>query len=280
MKHSSYALFLLIVALAGVPALCAQGKLAPDQAGCVDSKAFPKLLECRIDNCEKKDSDHRDVSVGEDEKGDAISATIDGNSRSVMYECREGTTPASIVGQAAAALKAAGFEVPYKFVDAEASLTARKDDFWVTVDAASRFYTLTETASVAPDFESATDAESMADMLERYGHMPVAGITFLPGRPDLEPMSVLILSEVLAMLKGHPSWRLRVEGHTDNVGSKTANMALSLRCASSVVTWLTINGIKRTRLDPQGIGDAHPVADNTTEAGRIRNRRIELVKIP
>ncbi len=246
----------------------------------MDSKVFPKLLECRIDNCEKKDSDHRDISVGDDEKGDAISATIEGSSHSVMYECREGTTPASIVEQASAALKAAGYEIPYKFADAEASLTARKDNFWVTVDAASRFYTLTETASVAPDFESATDAESMADMLERYGHMPVAGIQFLPGRPDLEPGSVVILSEVLAMLKDHPSWRLRVEGHTDNVGSKTANMALSLRYASSVVTWLTINGIKRTRLDPQGIGDAHPVADNATEAGRRRNRRIELVKIP
>jgi len=255
-------------------------KLPADQAGCVDSKNFPKLLECRIDNCEKKDPDHREVSAGEDEKGETITTPLDGISHSVMYECQEGTTPASIVEQAAAALKAKGFEIPYQFADAEASLTARKDDLWITVDAASRFYTLIETAAAPPDFEAATDAESMAEMLERYGHVPVKGIEFMTGRPDLEPSSVLILADVITILKAHPGWRLRVEVHTDNRGAKMENMALSSKRAAALVTWLTLNGIKRTRLESQGMGDTKPIADNLTEPGRIRNRRIELVKIP
>lgn len=281
MKHSPHVLFLLLLTLAELPSLRAQApKLAPDQAGCVDSKFFPKLLECRIDNCEKKDSDRREVSVGEDDKGDAINSAIEGASRSVMYECREGTTPASIVAQAAVSLKAAGFEIPYRFADAEAALTARKNDLWVTVEAASRFYTLTEISSVAPDFESVTDADSIADMLERYGHVPVYGIEFLPGRPDVAPTSVLMLKEVSAMLSDHPTWRIRVEGHTDNTGTKMGNMTLSFKRASAVVAWLVGNGVKRARLDPQGIGDARPVADNGTEAGRVKNRRIELVRIP
>jgi hypothetical protein len=127
--------------LASLPAMRAQtpAKLAPDQAGCVDSKFFAKFFECRIDNCEKKDSDHRDVPIGEDDRGEAINTSIDGNSRSLMYECREGTTPASIVAQAATSLKAAGFEIPYRFSDAEASLTARKDDLWITVEALHGF---------------------------------------------------------------------------------------------------------------------------------------------
>ncbi len=260
--------------------LRAQASLAPDQAGCVDSKVLPKLAMCRIDNCEKKESDHRDVSVGEDDKGEPVNASIEGNSRSVMYECKEGTTPASIVQQAALALKAAGFEVPYKFADAEASLTARKGDFWVTVDAASKFYTLTEISSVGPDYDSVTDAASMAEVIERYGHVPVPGIHFLAGRPELTPASDAILDEVVQMLNDHPTWRLRVEGHTDNAGSKMANNTLSFRRASSVVTWLANKGVKRTRLDPQGLGDTRPIADNATEAGRTKNRRIELVKIP
>jgi hypothetical protein len=207
-KHSAHVLFLLFLTLTGIRPLLAQApKLAPDQAGCVDSKFFPKLLECRIDNCEKKDSDHRDVSVGEDDKGEAINTSIEGNSRSLMYECREGTTPASIVEQAAAALKTAGFEIPYRFTDAEAALTARKNDLWVTVEAASRYYTLTEINSVAPDFNSVIDADSIADMLERYGHVPLYGIQFLPGRPDLSPESVIILEEVITMLNDHPTWR-------------------------------------------------------------------------
>jgi OmpA-OmpF porin, OOP family len=284
LKHFSYGLFLLLVELApGGMLLRAQSgqplpKLAADQAGCVDSKLFPKLLECRIDSCEKKDSDHRDVAVGEDEKGEAIVTSLEGNSRSVMYECREGTTPASVIEKAALALKTAGFDIPYRFAEAEASLTARKDDSWVTVDAASRFYTLTEITGVGPDFESVTDASSMSDMLERYGHVPVFGIQFLPGRADLTPESSTILEEVLTLMNDHPTWGLRVEGHTDSTGSKMANLTLSFRRASAVVSWLTNRGIKRIRLEPQGIGDVRPIGDNTTEAGRTKNRRIELVK--
>jgi OOP family OmpA-OmpF porin len=278
-KHFPLLMFLLLT-LAMVASGQTSSKPLLDQSGCVDSKFLPKLLECRIDNCEKKDSDHRDVAVGEDDKGEAITSAIDGNSRSVMYECREGTTPASIVEQAAASLKAAGFEIPYRFTDSEGALTARKADFWITVEAASRYYTLTEISSIAPDYDSVIDASSIAEMLERYGHVPIYAVQFIPGRADLAPESVTILKEVTAMMNDHPSWRLRVEGHTDNTGTKMGNMTLSFKRASSVAAWLAGNGVKRSRLDPQGIGDARPLADNSTEAGRIKNRRIELVKIP
>jgi OmpA-OmpF porin, OOP family len=270
----------LLLTLAEARAAQTSSKSVPDQSGCVDSKFLPKLLECRIDNCEKKDSDHRDVAVAEDDKGEAITSSLDGNSRSVMYECREGTTPASIIEQAAATLKAAGFEIPYRFTDSEGALTAHKADFWITVEAASRYYTLTEINSVGPDYDSVIDAASIAEMLERYGHVPLYGVQFMPGRADLAPESVTILKEVAAMMNDHASWRIRVEGHTDNTGTKMGNMTLSFKRASSVVAWLAGDGVKRTRLDPQGIGDARPIADNTTEAGRTKNRRIELVKIP
>jgi outer membrane protein OmpA-like peptidoglycan-associated protein len=273
-KHSSYVLFLVLLTLGAVRS---QSKLATDQAGCVDSKILPKLLECRIDHCDQKDADRREVSVDEDEKGDAVAASIEGSSRAVMYECREGTTPASIVGEAATALKAAGFEIPYKFSDTEAALTARKDDLFVTVDAASRFYTLTEIRAAPPDFESMTDAQSIAEMIERYGRVPMFEIEFLGGRADLAASSSGILGEVAAMLKDHPGWRLRVEAHNDN---RTGGLSLSSARASAVVAWLAANGIKRSRLDPHGMGDTRPVADNTTEAGRKKNRRIELVRIP
>ena len=264
--------------------LAAQGlsplaNLAPDQPGCTDSKFFPKISACRIDNCEKKESDRRDISIGEDEKSDPIIASMEGPSHAVMYECWAGTTPTSIIEKAETALRAAGFGIPYRFADAEASLTAHKDDLWITVEAASRYYTLTEISSAGPDFESAIDADSIGEMLERYGHVPLIGVQFLPGRPEIVPGSATILNEVVTLLKDHPTWHLRLEGHTDNVGTQTANLNLSFFRASAVVNWLAGNGIKRSRLDPKGIGDTHPVADNATEAGRNKNRRIELVKV-
>ena len=131
---------------------------------------------------------------------------MEGTSRAVMYECWTGTTPASIVEKAEAALKAAGFDVPYKFSDAEASLTARKDDLWITVEAASRYYTLTEMDAVGPDFDSAIDAESIGEMLERYGHVPLSGIQFVPGKQELTPASSAILGgSGDFLLKDHPS---------------------------------------------------------------------------
>jgi OOP family OmpA-OmpF porin len=260
----------------GLPPLA---KLAPDQPGCVDSKNFPKVPACRIDNCEKKESEHREIPISEDEKGDPVTAAMDGSSRSVMYECWTGTTPTSVIEKAEVALKAAGFDVPYRYADAEASLTAHKDDLWITVEAASRFYTLTEINALGPDFESAIDAESIGEMLERYGHVPVNGLQFVTGKPDMVPGSLTILQEVVTLLRDHPTWHLRVEGHTDNVGPKTANLNLSFFRATSVVNWLVTNGVKRSRLDPKGMGDTHPVSDNGTEAGRAKNRRIELVKI-
>jgi outer membrane protein OmpA-like peptidoglycan-associated protein len=264
------------LAAQGLPPLT---KVAPDQPGCVDSKFFPKIPVCRIDNCEKKDTDRRDLLVGEDYKAEAISVSMEGNSRSVMYECWPGTTPASIVEKADIALKAAGFDVPYRFAGAEASLTARKDDLWITVEAASRFYTLIEIEAGAPDFESATDADAIGEMMERWGRVPLVGVQFLPGKADLAPASMTILAEVVKVLTDHPTWHVRVEGHTDNVGSKTTNLNSSFFRASAVATWLAANGIKRARLDPKGLGDTRPVAGNETEAGRNRNRRIELVRI-
>ena len=171
MKFPSYLSFqFLTLAVAGCFTLSAQTpgdpKLAADQPGCVDSKYFPKLLECRIDNCEKKDADHREIPLGEDEKGEPVKSVIDGLSRSVMYECREGTAPASIVERAADALKTGGFEIPYRFADAEASLTARKNDLFVTVDAAAQYYTVTEITSSTPDYDAIEDAESMFDMMD------------------------------------------------------------------------------------------------------------------
>ncbi len=253
-------------------------KLDADAKGCVDSNVMQKLPFCRIDNCEKKESDHRDIPVKDDGKGEAVTAAVDGESHAIMYECREGTTPADLVSQAVEALRVGGFEVPYQFVDKEATVTAHKGDLWVLFDSASRFYTLTEFKAVS-DLESATDAVAMADAVEHYGHVPAYGIQFLPGRADVTPESEVAIGEVVAMLSEHPDWRVRLVGHTDNTGTKEGNLALSMKRASAVVTFLIARGIKKTRLEVASAGDGEPVADNDTEAGRAKNRRIEVVKL-
>jgi len=259
--------------------LAAQGRLDSDAPNCADSKALPKLLACRIDTCESKDGDHRDIQIREDDKGEPVTNAVDGNSRAVMYECPEETTPADIIQKAAAHLQAFGFDVPYQFTDKEGALTAHKGELWITVESASHFYTLTEITATAPDFDSIIDAPSILDSLEKTGKAPLYGITFLPGRADIAPESVIALREIFAMMQDNPDLRVRVEGHTDSTGTKAANQILSVKRAQAVVDYLVNRGLKRTRLEVAGMGDTDPVADNSTEAGRTRNRRIQLVKI-
>jgi outer membrane protein OmpA-like peptidoglycan-associated protein len=234
---------------------------------------------CRIDNCETKNPDQRDVPVREDEKGQVVTAALDGGSRSIMYECGEGTTPAVVVQQAVAALRAAAFPVLYQFVDQEGTITARKGDLWLMLDAASRYYTLVELKATPPDFESINEAGEFADAIERYGHVSAYGIRFLPGRADFIGDSETILRELALMLETHPDWRFRIESHTSNTGTKMANMTLSAKRASAVVTRLVGHGIKRLRLESTGMGDTHPIVDNLTPENREKNERIDLVKL-
>lgn len=274
-------LFLLSVSLGAIAA--AQSKpaaqLSPDAAGCQDSRTLPKLPGCRVDNCEKKDSDRREVTMKDDGKGESTVKAIEGDTRAVMYECAEGVTSRGIMEQAASSLRAAGFEVPYFFSEDEGTMTAFKGETWLTLESAARYYTLIETKLTAPDFESINDAASMADAIEKYGRVPLYGIHFLSGRADLAPESVTALRELAIMLDDNPDWTIRIEGHTDNIGSKQENSLLSLHRAVAVGTYLTGRGIKKTRYTTMGMADAHPLVPNDTDANRAKNRRIEIVKV-
>lgn len=121
-------------------------------------------------------------------------------------------------------------------------------------------------------------AGEMADAIKKNGFVALTGILFDTGKATIKPESGSLLDEVVALLKSDKPLKLSVEGHTDNVGDKRANVELSKRRAESVVKYLTSKGVDSNRLKFDGKGDSVPVADNRTEAGRAKNRRVELVK--
>jgi len=92
--------------------------------------------------------------------------------------------------------------------------------------------------------------------------------------PDAQPQ----LDQVLALLQQDPALSLAIEGHTDTTGAAAHNRSLSEARARSVVAALTGKGIAATRLSAAGFGPDRPVADNGSEDGRARNRRVELVR--
>lgn len=103
------------------------------------------------------------------------------------------------------------------------------------------------------------------------------GVNFAYNSAELTSAATAKLNEAVEMLKANSNVRVRIEGHTDSRGSDDYNMGLSQRRAESVVNFLTSNGIAANRLSAVGRGEGSPVADNETDEGRARNRRVDFV---
>jgi len=120
-------------------------------------------------------------------------------------------------------------------------------------------------------------ASSMLDALNRDGHVALY-INFDTGKSTIKPESKPIIEQIVQMMKSNPGLKISVEGHTDNVGNPKSNKTLSDDRAKAVVSAIVAQGIDGKRLSALGHGQDKPIADNKTEEGRAKNRRVELVK--
>lgn len=101
-------------------------------------------------------------------------------------------------------------------------------------------------------------------------------IEFETGKAVIKPGSFPILDEVVTLMKSRASIKMGVYGHTDSRGIAAQNLKLSGDRAASVVNYLVQHGIVASRLESQGFGQTKPIADNNTDAGRAKNRRVEF----
>lgn len=122
--------------------------------------------------------------------------------------------------------------------------------------------------------------EMMYDRLMTDGRLATHGVLFETGSARIQPESTPTLQDIARMLNQHSDLRLRIEGHTDNVGNAEANQRLSEERAQAVLDHLVNReGIDLQRLEAVGMGEMNPAADNSTLEGRQTNRRVELVVI-
>jgi lipid-binding SYLF domain-containing protein len=121
-------------------------------------------------------------------------------------------------------------------------------------------------------------ADVGASLGER-GRVALSKVHFETGSANITADSDAALNEAVNALKEHADWKIRVEGFTDNQGSKEANEKLSQDRAEAVMNWLADHGVDRDRLSAKGYGERRPVASNSTGEGRAKNRRVELVRV-
>ncbi len=123
-------------------------------------------------------------------------------------------------------------------------------------------------------------ADDMSKQIAATGSVNLYGIYFDTDKTDLKPESKPTLDEVGKLMTSDAALKLKVVGHTDNVGSADHNNDLSMRRAQSVVHALVSGySVDASRLIPFGAGFTQPIASNDTEEGRAKNRRVELVKL-
>lgn len=128
-----------------------------------------------------------------------------------------------------------------------------------------------------PQYPEAAPAPAVAPPQDEVIVLSDLGdVLFAFDSAKLTPAAEATLDTVVEKLRGADVLSIRVDGHTDSVGSDAYNQGLSERRAASVVDYLISQGVPAEKLTSQGLGESKPMADNGTDAGRAQNRRVEI----
>lgn len=120
---------------------------------------------------------------------------------------------------------------------------------------------------------------NLGEAIDTDGKATLYGILFDTGKSEIKLESAEALKDIIEYLNANPTVNIIVVGHTDNVGTFASNMTLSKTRAESIKNYLVTTGkISSSRLMSDGVGSLCPVSTNTTEEGKKRNRRVEIVK--
>lgn len=129
-------------------------------------------------------------------------------------------------------------------------------------------------ADLKKDVKSANVERQGDELVVKFN----SAILYDTGKADLKPQSQTDLTDFATVLAKYPDTDLVIEGHTDSTGKVATNEKLSVARAQSVVAFLSSHGVDAKRMKAEGFAATQPVGDNTTEEGRMQNRRV-VVKI-
>jgi OOP family OmpA-OmpF porin len=268
-RISIFAIAILLVTAGGLRAQ------QTDAENCKDHPLFSRMKSFVISSCSKNFNEHEFYLP------EGQTKVVEGDMTMVEYTLLEGAPQPSsfqIRRNYGNAVKAIGGTVLF---DMDNSLSARAlkngREIWVAVNVFNdgALFQLT-VVEVTPMVQEVA-ADAMYDALSKDGFMALY-INFDTGQAVLKPDSLGTVAQIAALLKGHADLKLSIEGHTDNVGSPAANKALSENRAKAVLAEVVKGGIAAARLSAVGWGQDKPIADNRSEEGRAKNRRVEIVK--
>ena len=160
---------------------------------------------------------------------------------------------------------------------------AHQEEFWSALDAGQVVSFSVSSENYIPSLvadPNSIDNELIIALqpLASGSTIVLDNIQFNRGTSDFaDAKSISQLDELVDFLRGNANVRIRLEGHTDNVGDPQLNKELSMQRASKIRGYLTLKGIDFERIRIAGWGGSRPVADNATEDGKAQNRRVEMI---
>ena len=265
----------------------AVGLTQEDEEGCKDHPLFNRLSNFYIENCVKN------YNIVEFHTSAENTITKEGNVFRTTYNFKfdSGDNPPSpyqvIKNYENAILKNGGEKIYSSAGDdgyqgATFTLTTKDVEYWIKIDNMAPGHPdvctgyelyIVEVKSMKQEIQ----ANEILNALNKDGYI-VLYINFESGKADIKPESQKIIDQIVKMLKDNPDIKISIEGHTDNVGTPESNQTLSENRARAVLNAIKAQGIEEIRLTSKGWGQTKPIADNRTEEGRAKNRRVEIVK--
>lgn len=245
-----------------------------DIAGSKDHPMFTRMKDFYITSYEAKEFDRQEFV---DEKGKEMN--VEGKTYIIEYYMNEGAreiTPIQIIKNFENAVKKAGGTF-YEYTGNTVYLIVKKGgkETWAKVNATAESYLLTITEKEG--LKQEITANDMLDALNKDGFIALY-INFDTNKATIKPESQSTVDQIALLMKNNPDLKVSIEGHTDNTGTAANNNILSQQRADSVKAAVVKQGINVSRMTTKGWGQDKPVADNRTEEGRAKNRRVEIVK--
>jgi OOP family OmpA-OmpF porin len=249
---------------------------AGDEPGCSDHPLLTRVKGFSITECSKQDFGEEEMYYADDK-----SRMVEGKRTVISYTLDEGAATVSelqVRRNYANAITRLGGKLIYdsKF-DAYMKLEKGGSETWVRVQVfdGAGGYTL-----YIVEVEAMRQDVTAADMMQALNDKGSVAlyINFDTDKAVIKAESQLIIDQIIALLKENPSLKISIEGHTDNTGTAQRNKILSEQRAQSVLNAVLKGGIEKERLSSKGWGQDKPIADNKTEEGKAKNRRVEIVK--
>ena len=204
------------------------------------------------------------------------SIIVEGEKTYIYYESKELVAPLKIIRNYANAARDIGGKA-VEYTGNQVFINIKKDGkaIWAEVSAGDYYYSLTIVEKA--DVKQEITANDILKDLNATGKA-ILYINFDSGESTIKEESRPIVSQIMQLLNNYPEINLSIEGHTDSQGDNASNHSLSENRAKAVMNAIIAGGINSNRLSSMGFGEDKPIADNSTEEGRAKNRRVELIK--